>query len=218
MVKGELWLKRNSAGIGIVRDNVNPATVDLSLGGEIVEIPKPFSTYKQERSAFQVASTLSVYREHMPSSKMYALFPDEWKSMGILNDAVVYNIPDGESFTFIPSAFYLAATKESVKIPQNMVASGDLKSTTARLSINHLAALLIDPGYTGNITLELTTILPVSFTIGERIIQLTFHEVDEGGVYSGRYQKSAGVVPAIVRAGRLDASDGQKAQGNASQW
>lgn len=196
MVKGKHWILKNANRLGIEADNVNPATVDLRLSGEIVEIPVPMRSYNEERVRFQ-GDHLAPYRKPLSDFELYDKFPSEWKEWGILDDAYYYNIPEGVDFVFIPSAFYLARSVEFVSIPPDTVATGDSKSTTARLGINHLTALLIDPGYNGRITMELIAKLPVKFTIGSRIIQLTYHEVIEGGQYNGRYQNSNGLVPPL---------------------
>lgn len=196
MVKGEHWIRKSSEAIGVDKGLVNPATVDLRLSGEIVELPVPFRPYEEERKRFQ-DGTIEPYKKPLSNFEMFDKFPKEWRDWGILEDAYYYQMPIGTVFTFIPSAFYLARSIESVNIPHDMLATGDSKSTTARLGINHLTALLIDPGYRGRITMELIAKLPVRFTIGGRIIQLTFHDVKDGGVYNGRYQDSKGLVPPL---------------------
>lgn len=196
MVKGEQWIIKHSGQVGVEEELVNPATVDLRLSGEIVELPVPFRPYTEERLRFQ-DSTIEPYRKPLSSFELFDKFPKEWKEWGILEDAYYYQIPEGIDFTFIPSAFYLGRSIEKVDIPVSVLATGDSKSTTARLSINHLTALLIDPGYRGRVTMELVARLPVKFPIGGRIIQLTFHEVKDGGAYNGRYQDSDGLVPPL---------------------
>ena len=55
-------------------------------------------------------------------------------------------IKDGDSFELFPGAFILAHTKEYVRIPNNIEANFQLKSSRGREGINHLLAGYIDPG------------------------------------------------------------------------
>jgi dCTP deaminase len=73
--------------------------------------------------------------------------------------------------------FVLASTVESVKIPHHMVAQVNGKSSLARLGlVVHQTAGFIDPGFQGQITLELSNVSPepVKLTVGMKICQLVF--------------------------------------------
>ncbi|HRC87814.1 MAG TPA: dCTP deaminase, partial [Thermoanaerobaculia bacterium] len=62
-----------------------------------------------------------------------------------------------------PSEVVLASTLEYVRIPRNVACDLKLKSTLGRLWINHSLAGWCDPGFQGNITLELQNLGPVPF-------------------------------------------------------
>ncbi len=70
----------------------------------------------------------------------------------------------------------LASTVEYVRIPRNVACDLKLKSTLGRLWINHSLAGWCDPGFQGNITLELQNLGPEPFVLeaGRRIAQLIF--------------------------------------------
>ena len=70
----------------------------------------------------------------------------------------------------------LASTIEYVKIPRDVACDLKLKSTLGRLWINHSLAGWCDPGFQGQITLELQNLGPVPFVLqaGRRIAQLIF--------------------------------------------
>lgn len=70
----------------------------------------------------------------------------------------------------------LASTLEYVRIPRNVACDLKLKSTLGRLWINHSLAGWCDPGFQGNITLELQNLGPEPFILeaGRRIAQLIF--------------------------------------------
>ena len=54
-------------------------------------------------------------------------------------------IKDGDSFELFPGAFILAHTKEYVRIPNNIEANFQLKSSRGREGINHLLAGYMRP-------------------------------------------------------------------------
>jgi len=75
-----------------------------------------------------------------------------------------------------PGEVVLATTAEYVRIPRDVACDLKLKSTLGRLWINHSLAGWCDPGFEGNITLELQNLGPMPFTLeaGRRIAQLIF--------------------------------------------
>lgn len=75
--------------------------------------------------------------------------------------------------------FLLASTLETVHIPTRVVARLEGKSTIARQGLIVHAAGLIDPGFNGQITLELhnETNTELILPVGTRIGQLTFQWV-----------------------------------------
>lgn len=75
-----------------------------------------------------------------------------------------------------PGEVVLASTIEYVKIPRQVACDLKLKSTLGRVWINHSLAGWCDPGFEGNITLELQNLGPEPFVLeaGRRIAQLIF--------------------------------------------
>ncbi len=80
-----------------------------------------------------------------------------------------------------PGEVVLASTLEYVRIPRDVACDLKLKSTLGRLWINHSLAGWCDPGFEGNITLELQNLGPVPFVLeaGRRIAQLIFMRMEE---------------------------------------
>ena len=76
--------------------------------------------------------------------------------------------------------FCLGTTLERIKLPDNIVAQVDGKSTLGRLGLSvHQTAGWIDAGFNGNITLELNPVdEPVSLTEGMLIAQIIFMETE----------------------------------------
>ena len=85
-----------------------------------------------------------------------------------------------EEFVLHPGDFVLGTTKERVAIPADLIAHVEGRSSLGRLAIVvHATAGIVDPGYEGQITLELSNLgtAPVALTPDMRIAQLTFTEL-----------------------------------------
>lgn len=89
------------------------------------------------------------------------------------------NFPDG--YLILPHEFVLASTVEYFKIPDYLVGRVEGKSTRARQGIIIHAAGFIDPGFKGQITLEITNLSshPVYLKYEDKIAQVAFHMLDE---------------------------------------
>lgn len=87
-------------------------------------------------------------------------------------------IEEGEAFILHPGEFALGSTFEHVKIPADLVARVDGRSSIGRIAVVvHATAGFIDPGFEGKITLELSNLGRVAVKLypGMRISQLVFH-------------------------------------------
>lgn len=117
-------------------------------------------------------------------------------------DPEEFNAPQIKLF---PGEVVLASTLEYVRIPRNVACDLKLKSTLGRVWINHSLAGWCDPGFEGNITLELQNLGPQPFVLeaGRRIAQLIFiaMETEPEIAYgepgsSSHYQGQKGTTPA----------------------
>jgi dCTP deaminase len=117
-------------------------------------------------------------------------------------DPEEFRAPDIKLF---PGEVVLASTIEQVKIPRTVACDLKLKSTLGRLWINHSLAGWCDPGFEGDITLELQNLGPAPFVLaaGRRIAQLIFIAMEsEPEVAYGEpgstshYQGQRGTTPA----------------------
>lgn len=80
-----------------------------------------------------------------------------------------------------PGEFLLGSTRETVSIPNDLLARVEGKSSWARKGIMvHVTAGFIDPGFRGQITLELYNLSTVTHTVlvGSRVAQLALEELD----------------------------------------
>ncbi len=87
-------------------------------------------------------------------------------------------IEEGASFTMHPGEFALGSTVERVRVPTDLVARVEGRSSIGRIAIVvHATAGFIDPGFDGEITLELANLgrCAVKLYPGMRISQVVFH-------------------------------------------
>ena len=161
---------------------VQPASVDLRLGREFLE--------------FQHANIPCIH----PNSEGET---DEYTESTVVDE-------DGE-YILHPGDFVLGTTHERVEIPDDLIAHVEGRSSLGRLAIVvHATAGLCDPGYKGQITLELSNLgtAPVALTPGMRISQLTFTELKTpaerpyGEERGSKYQDQTGPQASKIQGDR----------------
>lgn len=119
-------------------------------------------------------------------------------SMDIIKmDATLsYRELHAESITVPAHTFVLATTKEYVKIPPFLTAAVEGRSSIGRLGLFIQNAGWIDPGFEGNITIELynANSLPIRIDAGRRLCQLVFYAMDRQveKPYEGKYKGQRG--------------------------
>src|SRR5215469_17706351 len=86
-------------------------------------------------------------------------------------------VDDGRAFILHPGEFALGSTLERVTLPDDLVARLEGKSSLGRLGLLiHSTAGVVDAGWDGHLTLELSNVatLPIAIYPGMRIGQLSF--------------------------------------------
>lgn len=142
----------NGASLG----NINPASLDLSLGEEIRDV----------------------------------------------DGHLVDKLSKDDEFIIKPNQFVLAHTLEKINMPINLLGIVKGKSSLARKGLIVEFAGFIDPGFSGQITLELKNVSdkPVTLKKYMRICQLCFLQMDEvprypyGSDNDSHYQHQMGAV------------------------
>ena len=92
------------------------------------------------------------------------------------------SIEGEEPFILHPGEFVLGQTLERVALPDDLVARLEGKSSLGRLGLLiHSTAGFVDPGFSGNITLELSNVanLPITIYHGMPIGQISFMRMDQ---------------------------------------
>lgn len=122
---------------------------------------------------FRLGNTFKVYRKSRQTvidSKAW-ISPEHVESLTIL---------DGGMFVLHPGDFVLWVTLEKIKVPYDLVARCEGRSSIGRLGVLiHATAWFVDPGFEGTITLEMTNIneVPVALYAGMRIGQYAFETI-----------------------------------------
>ncbi len=107
-------------------------------------------------------------------------------------------LPDSEieveSIELWPGRAVLATTVERVCLPADVAGAVYLKSSWARRGLDHALAGWIDPGFTGELTLELHAHRPLIIMPGDRVVQLVLYQLGQATTrpYQGRYQNQSG--------------------------
>jgi dCTP deaminase len=90
------------------------------------------------------------------------------------------SIEGDEPFILHPGEFVLGQTLEWVELPDDLVARLEGRSSLGRLGLLiHSTAGYVDPGWKGNLTLELSNVanLPIALYSGMKIGQISFFEM-----------------------------------------
>lgn len=106
--------------------------------------------------------------------------------------------------TIFRGDFILAATLERVSLPDNLTAQVLGRSSFGRLGISvHQTAGFIDPGFNGQITLEISNHgpQPVKLQPEQRVCQIVFSELSSSAMHpyghnDSQYQNQSGPTPS----------------------
>jgi dCTP deaminase len=91
-------------------------------------------------------------------------------------------VEDETPFVLHPGEFVLGSTLERIRLPDDLVARLEGKSSLGRLGLLiHSTAGFIDPGWDGHVTLELSNVanLPITIYYGMKIGQISFMQMTE---------------------------------------
>jgi len=109
-----------------------------------------------------------------------------------LSSEIKYREIESDRITIPSHSFLLATTRERVKLPANLTAFVEGRSSIGRMGLFIQNAGWVDPGFEGRITLELynANALPIQLEAGRRICQLVFCRMDQTASqpYRGKYQ------------------------------
>jgi dCTP deaminase len=122
----------------------------------------------------------------------------------------VFNMDEEGGYALQPGRFVLGSTIESVDIPDYIVGRIEGKSSIARLGLQIHCAGYLDPGFRGNVTVELVNFfdMPIILRPGVKIAQFSFermtnnarkpycnernHYQDSEGTIESKYEEPTG--------------------------
>lgn len=173
---------------------IQPASVDLRLGREFLQ-------FKDHGISVIHPNDTSEIDNYVRRTTVGKGGSEKQQSL----DGYMYSSEDkfeeDEGFKLHPGSFVLGTTKERVEIPNDILAHVQGRSSLGRLAILvHATAGVVDPGFRGQITLELSNLGPVPVVLepGMRISQLTFTKLSSpanrpyGSDRGSKYQDQEG--------------------------
>lgn len=128
----------------------------------------------------------------------------EDSSTGILTftNKIAYKEMQAETYLLLPGQFVLATTKEYISLPDDLTAFVEGRSSLGRMGLFIQNAGWVDPGFSGEITLELFNAnrCAIELQAGRRIGQLVFARMDQAALqpYRGKYQGQRGATGSKV--------------------
>jgi dCTP deaminase len=181
-------------------DMVQPASIDLCLGGQFRYWPHPTEEWREAN--------------HWPNLPVIDPLSPGLHPPGGLPILTAQLDRLGDTFDVQPGAFVLAHTIETVGFGPCLAGQVYGKSSIGRIGLEVENAGYIDPGFIGQITLELknTTAYVIRLTVGMPIAQMAVHRLSSPAVRSyghpdrsSRYMGQMGATPSRYALGRTPA-------------
>ncbi|MGI6717140.1 MAG: dCTP deaminase [Eubacteriales bacterium] len=123
---------------------------------------------------------------------------------GIINleKEIKYKTITSDTYILLPNQFVLATTMEYIVLPNDITAFVEGRSSLGRMGLFIQNAGWVDPGFRGEITLELFNAnrCAIELKAGRRIGQLVFAKMDDTALnpYNGKYQGQKGATGSRV--------------------
>ncbi|HIS27679.1 MAG TPA: dCTP deaminase [Candidatus Pullilachnospira intestinigallinarum] len=132
----------------------------------------------------------------------FSIVEDSSTGILTLNDEIRYKTITTDRYLLLPGQFVLATTMESIRLPDDLTAFVEGRSSLGRLGLFIQNAGWVDPGFAGEITLELFNAnrCAIELCAGRRVGQLVFARMDQSALhpYCGKYQNQKGATGSRV--------------------
>ncbi len=132
----------------------------------------------------------------------YSVVEDSSSGIIDLDDEIRYKQITAEKYILLPGQFVLATTMEYFELPDNLTAFVEGRSSLGRMGLFIQNAGWVDPGFKGEITLELFNAnrCAIELSAGRRVGQLVFAQLDDKALnpYRGKYQGQRGATGSKV--------------------
>lgn len=163
------------------KTQINPSSVDLRLGNE-----------------FKISET-TRYTHLEPCNDK------EEVAREILSYTKDVHLDPFTPFILHPFEFVLGSTLEFIKVPKDLAARLEGRSSWGRLGLQiHSTAGFVDPGYSGSLTFEFVNVgkIPLKIFPGVRIGQISFYTTQETSIpyqekVSTKYSGSVAAISSV---------------------
>ena len=132
----------------------------------------------------------------------FSIVEDNSNAIVTFDKPFVYKTITADKYILLPGQFVLATTQEYFKLPNNITAFVEGRSSIGRLGLFIQNAGWVDPGFEGEITLELFNANRCAIELhkGWRVGQLVFAALDQEtqNPYKGKYQGQRGATGSRI--------------------
>ena len=132
----------------------------------------------------------------------FSIVEDSPTGIVTLDKEMKYKTITSDTYVLLPNQFVLATTQEYFELPDDLTAFVEGRSSLGRMGLFIQNAGWVDPGFRGEITLELFNAnrYAIELQSGHRIGQLVFARMAENALhpYAGKYQGQKGATGSKV--------------------
>jgi len=126
----------------------------------------------------------------------FSIVADNPAGVITLESEIQYKTIQTDTYILLPGQFVLATTMEYFELPDDLTAFVEGRSSLGRMGLFIQNAGWVDPGFRGEITLELFNAnrCAIELKAGRRVGQLVFAKMDSAALnpYRGKYQAQRG--------------------------
>lgn len=132
----------------------------------------------------------------------FSIVEDSPAGIITLENEIKYKTITTDTYILLPNQFVLATTMEYFDLPNDLTAFVEGRSSLGRMGLFIQNAGWVDPGFKGEITLELYNAnrCAIELKAGRRVGQLVFAKMDGEALnpYNGKYQGQTGATGSRV--------------------
>ena len=132
----------------------------------------------------------------------FSIVEDSSSGIITLENEIKYKTITTDTYILLPNQFVLATTMEYFDLPNDLTAFVEGRSSLGRMGLFIQNAGWVDPGFKGEITLELYNAnrCAIELKAGRRVGQLVFAKMDSEALnpYNGKYQGQTGATGSRV--------------------
>lgn len=132
----------------------------------------------------------------------FSIVEDSAEGIISLDSQIAYKTIQTDTYLLLPGQFVLATTMEYFELPDDLTAFVEGRSSLGRMGLFVQNAGWVDPGFHGEITLELYNAnrCAIELKAGRRVGQLVFAKLDDTALnpYRGKYQGQMGATGSKV--------------------